>query len=39
VISHGSSSARAIVNAMRVAADGVSADVVARLSDAIADAG
>ena len=39
VISHGSSSARAIVNAIRVAADCVAADVVARIENAVADAG
>ncbi|MFN8035687.1 MAG: phosphate acyltransferase PlsX [Acidimicrobiia bacterium] len=39
VISHGSSSARAIVNACQVAADAVAADVVTRLKEAIADAG
>jgi fatty acid/phospholipid biosynthesis enzyme len=39
VISHGSSSARAIVNAVRVAKDSVDAAVVDRLAEAIADAG
>lgn len=39
VISHGSSSARAIVNACKVAADAVAAGVVTRLKEAIADAG
>jgi len=39
VISHGSSSARAIVNACRVAADAVAADVVTNIKEAIADAG
>ena len=34
VISHGSSSANAIVNAVRVARDCVDADVVARLTEA-----
>ncbi len=38
VISHGSSSARAIVNAIRVAADAVAADVPSRLQEAVADA-
>ena len=36
VISHGSSSATAIVNAVRVARDCVHADVVAKLRDAVA---
>jgi phosphate acyltransferase len=36
IISHGSSSARAIVNAVRVARDCVHADVVTRLTDAVA---
>lgn len=35
VISHGSSSARAIVNAIRVAADGVAAGIVEQLKDAV----
>jgi glycerol-3-phosphate acyltransferase PlsX len=35
IISHGSSSATAIVNAIRVARDSVEADVVGRLTDAI----
>jgi glycerol-3-phosphate acyltransferase PlsX len=39
VISHGSSSANAIVNAVRVARDCVEADVVARLREAVSDAG
>ncbi|HEY5012634.1 MAG TPA: phosphate acyltransferase PlsX [Acidimicrobiia bacterium] len=39
VISHGSSSARAIVNAVRVAASCVRADVVGRLRGVMADAG
>jgi len=39
VISHGSSSADAIVNAVRVARDCVQADVVARLRDAVAERG
>jgi glycerol-3-phosphate acyltransferase PlsX len=38
VISHGSSSARAIVNACQVAAAAVAADVVTRLKEAITDA-
>lgn len=38
VISHGSSSARAIVNAIRVARDGASAGVVERLAGAVAGA-
>jgi glycerol-3-phosphate acyltransferase PlsX len=37
VISHGSSSATAIVNAVRVARDCVAADVVTKLRDAVAD--
>jgi glycerol-3-phosphate acyltransferase PlsX len=36
IISHGSSSARAIVNAVRVARDAVDADLVALLGDAVA---
>ena len=39
VISHGSSSARAIVNAVQVAADCVESDVVARMQEAVARAG
>jgi glycerol-3-phosphate acyltransferase PlsX len=39
IISHGSSSATAIVNAVRVARDCVAADVVTRLTEAVADAG
>jgi phosphate acyltransferase len=39
VISHGSSSARAIVNAVRVAVSCVDADVVSRLRGVMADAG
>jgi glycerol-3-phosphate acyltransferase PlsX len=39
VISHGSSSANAIVNAVRVARDCVEADVVARLTEAVSGAG
>jgi glycerol-3-phosphate acyltransferase PlsX len=39
IISHGSSSATAIVNAVRVARDSVAADVIGRLSEAIAHAG
>jgi phosphate acyltransferase len=39
VISHGSSSARAIVNAVHLAADCVEAGIVKRLSEAIVDAG
>ncbi len=39
VISHGSSSARAIVNAIRVARDGASERVVERLAEAVAVAG
>lgn len=38
VISHGSSSARAIVNAVKVAADCVDVDVVGRIAGAISDA-
>jgi len=38
VISHGSSSARAIVNAVRVAADGLAAGIVDRTKEAIANA-
>ncbi len=38
VISHGSSSANAIVNAVRVARDCVEADVVARLTEAVSGA-
>jgi glycerol-3-phosphate acyltransferase PlsX len=39
IISHGSSSANAIVNAVRVARDCVQADVVARLTEAVDHAG
>ena len=39
VISHGSSSARAIVNAIRVARDGASAGVVERLMEVVASVG
>jgi glycerol-3-phosphate acyltransferase PlsX len=39
IISHGSSSATAIVNAVQVARDSVDADVVARLREAVTDAG
>lgn len=39
VISHGSSSARAITNAIRVASECVREDAVGRLKEAIADAG
>ena len=39
VISHGSSSATAIVNAVRVARDSVQGQVVARLTEVIARAG
>jgi glycerol-3-phosphate acyltransferase PlsX len=39
IISHGSSSANAIVNAVRVARDCVQADVVSRLREAVSDAG
>ncbi|MFM7224431.1 MAG: phosphate acyltransferase PlsX [Actinomycetota bacterium] len=39
VISHGSSSATAIVNAVKLARDCVTADVVARLKEAVAGAG
>jgi len=39
VISHGSSSANAIVNAVRVARDCVDAAVVARLTEAVSGAG
>jgi glycerol-3-phosphate acyltransferase PlsX len=39
IISHGSSSATAIVNAVRVARDCVQADVVSRLREAVTDAG
>jgi glycerol-3-phosphate acyltransferase PlsX len=39
VISHGSSSARAIVNAVRVAASCARADVVGRLRGVMVDAG
>lgn len=39
VISHGSSSAAAIVNAVRVARDGVIAGTVARLAEAVSGAG
>jgi glycerol-3-phosphate acyltransferase PlsX len=39
IISHGSSSATAIVNAVRVARDSVHADVVTRLREAVGDAG
>ena len=39
IISHGSSSAAAIVNAVRVARDCVDADVVARLREAVTNAG
>jgi glycerol-3-phosphate acyltransferase PlsX len=39
IISHGSSSANAIVNAVRVARDCVHADVVSRLREAVSDAG
>ncbi len=39
VISHGSSSARAIVNAIKIAADCVAADVVGHIADAMAGAG
>jgi glycerol-3-phosphate acyltransferase PlsX len=39
IISHGSSSAAAIVNAVRVARDCVDADVVSRLREAVAGAG
>ncbi len=39
VISHGSSSARAIVNAVRVAADAVSSDLVGLLAAAVAGGG
>jgi glycerol-3-phosphate acyltransferase PlsX len=39
IISHGSSSTRAIVNAVRVAAECVAADVVTRMQEAVADAG
>jgi glycerol-3-phosphate acyltransferase PlsX len=39
VISHGSSSARAIANAVRVAADCVAANVVSRMQEAVAHAG
>jgi phosphate acyltransferase len=39
VISHGSSSATAIVNAVRVARDSVQADVVAKLRESVADFG
>jgi glycerol-3-phosphate acyltransferase PlsX len=39
IISHGSSSASAIVNAVRVARDCVQADVVSRLRQAVSDAG
>ena len=39
VISHGSSSAKAIVNAIRVAHDGAAAGVVGRLGEAVASAG
>ncbi len=39
VISHGSSSANAIVNAVRVARDCVDAGVVARLTEAVSGAG
>jgi glycerol-3-phosphate acyltransferase PlsX len=35
IISHGSSSARAIVNAVRVARDSVDGDLVARLRDSV----
>jgi glycerol-3-phosphate acyltransferase PlsX len=38
VISHGSSSARAIVNAVRVAADAVSSDLVGQLAASVASA-
>jgi glycerol-3-phosphate acyltransferase PlsX len=39
IISHGSSSARAIVNAVRVARDSVNADVVGALREAVPSAG
>lgn len=39
IISHGSSSARAIVNAIGLAADCVRGGIVARLKEAVADAG
>jgi glycerol-3-phosphate acyltransferase PlsX len=39
IISHGSSSAAAIVNAVRVARDCVDADVVSKLREAVGDAG
>jgi glycerol-3-phosphate acyltransferase PlsX len=39
VISHGSSSAAAIVNAVRVARDSVQGDVIGRLTQAVANAG
>lgn len=39
IISHGSSSARAIVNAIRVARDGIEAGVVDRLREAVSGAG
>jgi glycerol-3-phosphate acyltransferase PlsX len=39
IISHGSSSANAIVNAVRVARDCVQADVVSRLREAVTHAG
>ena len=39
IISHGSSSAGAIVNAVRVARDCVDADVVTRLREAVTNAG
>ena len=39
IISHGSSSARAITNAVQVAADCVATDVVAHMKEAVADAG
>jgi glycerol-3-phosphate acyltransferase PlsX len=39
IISHGSSSAHAIVNAVRVARDSVQADVVGALREAVPSAG
>jgi glycerol-3-phosphate acyltransferase PlsX len=39
IISHGSSSGRAVVNAVQVAADCVASNVVARMQEAVADAG
>ena len=39
IISHGSSSARAIVNAIGLAADCVRGEIVARLKESLTDAG